>query len=103
MMRNRFFLHLGVLALLLAACSSAGKPTSLPDALTEPPVASLPTPTVAPTLEAPVTEGVAATQAPEATALPVATSRGPDLHATDPTTVDLVSGGLQFVEFFRFT
>jgi hypothetical protein len=37
------------------------------------------------------------------TALPVATSRGPDLHATDPTTVDLASGQLHFVEFFRFT
>jgi hypothetical protein len=34
---------------------------------------------------------------------PVATSRGPDLEATDPTTVSLASGGLQFVEFFRFT
>lgn len=34
---------------------------------------------------------------------PIATSRGPDLHATDPTTVSLASGGLQFVEFFRFT
>jgi hypothetical protein len=33
----------------------------------------------------------------------MATSRGPDLHATDPTTVSLASGGLQFVEFFRFT
>jgi hypothetical protein len=35
--------------------------------------------------------------------LPVATSRGPDLHATDPGTVSLASGQLQFVEFFRFT
>jgi len=34
---------------------------------------------------------------------PVATSRGPNLEATDPTTVSLNSGGLQFVEFFRFT
>ena len=34
---------------------------------------------------------------------PVATSRGPDLIATDPTTVSLASGGLQLVEFFRFT
>jgi hypothetical protein len=33
----------------------------------------------------------------------VATSRGPDLHATDPTTVNLASGQLQLVEFFRFT
>jgi hypothetical protein len=34
---------------------------------------------------------------------PVATSRGPNLEATDPTTVSLASGGLQLVEFFRFT
>jgi len=33
----------------------------------------------------------------------VATSRGPDLHATDPTTVSLASGQLQLIEFFRFT
>lgn len=40
---------------------------------------------------------------PTAVVLPVATSRGPELEATDPTTVVLASGGLQFVEFFRFT
>ena len=40
---------------------------------------------------------------PPATLLPVATSRGPDLEATDPTTVNLASGQVQFVEFFRFT
>lgn len=34
---------------------------------------------------------------------PIATSRGPNLEATDPTTVSLASGGLQLVEFFRFT
>jgi hypothetical protein len=35
--------------------------------------------------------------------VPAATSRGPDLQATDPTTVRLDSGELQLVEFFRFT
>lgn len=35
--------------------------------------------------------------------LPVATSRGPNLEATDPSTVSLASGQLQLVEFFRFT
>jgi hypothetical protein len=39
---------------------------------------------------------------PPVDAQPVATSRGPELHATDPTTVSLASGGLQFVEFFEF-
>ena len=31
------------------------------------------------------------------------TSRGPNLIATDPSTVNLASGQLQLVEFFRFT
>jgi hypothetical protein len=45
-----------------------------------------------------------ATLAPtEAAVQPVVTSRGPELHATDPTTVKLASGQLQLVEFFRFT
>ena len=39
----------------------------------------------------------------EAAVQPVATSRGPDLESTDPSTVALASGGLQLVEFFRFT
>ncbi|MBI5932582.1 MAG: hypothetical protein HY867_02650, partial [Chloroflexi bacterium] len=39
----------------------------------------------------------------EAAVQTVATSRGPELHATDPTTVKLASGQLQLVEFFRFT
>lgn len=44
-----------------------------------------------------------ATEAPTAIPQAVATSRGPDLEATDPTSVNLSSGGLQLVEFFRFT
>jgi hypothetical protein len=42
-----------------------------------------------------------ATQSVEVQA--VATSRGPNLEATDPTTVSLASGQLHLVEFFRFT
>jgi hypothetical protein len=56
-----------------------------------------------PTLAGPTQEPATEPAPGEATALPVATSRGPDLHATDPTTVSLASGGLQFVEFIRFT
>lgn len=37
-----------------------------------------------------------------ATPLPVVTSRGDRLEATDPDTVNLASGGLQLVEFFAF-
>lgn len=35
--------------------------------------------------------------------VPLATSRGPNLEATDPSKVNLASGQLQLVEFFRFT
>jgi hypothetical protein len=45
----------------------------------------------------------AATEAIAPTAYPLATSRGPNLEATDPGMVKLASGGLQLVEFFRFT
>jgi hypothetical protein len=96
-MRNyRFILRLVLLAALLTACAPEASATMAPAPVIESPAAVIPTVTLAvPTLE-PATELAA-------TALPVATSRGPDLHATDPATVSLASGGLQFVEFFRFT
>jgi hypothetical protein len=62
-------------------------------------VAAEPSATPAPNISA----ETASTEAPAPAPLPVATSRGPDLHATDPGTVNLASGQLQFVEFFRFT
>jgi hypothetical protein len=37
------------------------------------------------------------------TPVAAATSRGPDLEATDPLTVSLAAGEIQLVEFFRFT
>ncbi len=37
------------------------------------------------------------------TPIAVATSRGSELVASDPVAVNLASGGLQLVEFFRFT
>lgn len=100
MITKRSLFTLTLVAALLAACAPESSPTDPPAAATEPPPVNLPTatlaaPTLAATTEVPPGE--------EATALPVATSRGPDLHATDPTTVSLASGGLQFVEFFRFT
>ncbi|NOH02520.1 MAG: hypothetical protein HND47_11480 [Chloroflexi bacterium] len=58
------------------------------------------TATAAPTLLAESTPAVV-TDAPTIQA--IATSRGPSLEATDPTTVSLASGQLQLVEFFRFT
>jgi hypothetical protein len=91
------FLTMSLVAVLLAgSCAPA---ETAPPAL--PTVESIPA-TAAPT----------EISAPEATTFPptaivdiqvVPTSLGPDLHATDPTTVSLASGGLQLVEFFRFT
>jgi hypothetical protein len=108
MKRLRLFLTLYLLAVLLAACAPATSTASpvQPSATSEP--------SVTPALD--VTDGPASTVDLTATALlellsatppaqvqPVATSRGPELHATDPATVNLASGQLQLVEFFRFT
>ena len=87
-----------LIVILLAACTPESSATNPPVA--ELPTEALPTATLAaPTLES----ATPAAPNEEATALPVATSRGPELHATEPTTVSLASGGLQIVEFFRFT
>ena len=56
-----------------------------------------------PLVEVATQPSVELTLTPPVDALPAATSRGPDLHATDPTTVSLATGQLHFVEFFRFT
>lgn len=96
MTNPRLFLSLAAVAVLLAACAPA---TST--AASAQPAPILPMLTVqppAPTQDTPVQTASAA--AP--TARPVATSRGPNLEATDPTTVNLASGGLQLVEFFEF-
>lgn len=99
-MKTQFLRSLSLIVILLAACAPESSATNPPNAATEPPIVALPTNTLpTPTLEV----ATQAAPAEEATALPAATSRGPDLHATDPTTVSLASGGLQFVEFFRFT
>ncbi|OGO39221.1 MAG: hypothetical protein A2Z03_08840 [Chloroflexi bacterium RBG_16_56_8] len=81
--------------ILATACAPAASPSGLQ---TESPFPSA-APTAAPTATSP-----AATQAaPTPTVQIIATSRGPDLEATNPTSVSLASGGLQLVEFFRFT
>ncbi|MBN2115058.1 MAG: hypothetical protein JW730_00700 [Anaerolineales bacterium] len=92
-------LRASLVAVLLAACAPGAASTTPPDAVTHPATVLASTPTLA----APTLESATQPAASEATALPVATSRGPELHATDPTTVSLASGGLHFVEFFRFT
>ena len=98
-MKTRLLPTLLLLALLAASCApQATQPESAP--ATELPSA-IPSPTVESALPA-ATQPPAATEPPTQAALPIATSRGPNLEATDPTTVSLASGGLQFVEFFEF-
>jgi len=103
-MKNCLLPSLGLLILLLAACAPAA---ISPESPVQPPVAAEPTAT--PILNAEEqpsssTDVVAApTEDAPSAPLPIATSRGPNLEATDPSTVSLASGGLQFVEFFRFT
>ncbi len=106
MMKIRLLPTLSLLAVLLAACSPASTATNLPAAAaTQPPIQPSATSLAAePTLEAPTQSLVSeATEASVPTPVPAATSRGPDLQATDPSTVSLASGQVQFVEFFRFT
>lgn len=89
-----FFLTLSMVAVLLAtACASAGTSNQA----TLPPVESIPA-TAAPESTVPVP-----TPAASVDVQAVATSRGPNLEATDPTTVNLALGQPQLVEFFRFT
>ncbi|HMV97198.1 MAG TPA: hypothetical protein PKE48_12945 [Anaerolineales bacterium] len=100
--RHGSFLTVVLVAVFAAsACAPAA-------ATNPPPAAELPTATTAPAADAiPTATGeVAAPVVPTqavAEVLPVATSRGPNLEATDPTTVNLAAGQLQLVEFFRFT
>ena len=100
-MKPRFFLSLSLLAGILAACAPA-QATQPP----APPLAELPSATAFQPIVV-STDGVATqpavVEAPTQAVIPIATSRGPDLHATDPATVSLASGQYQFVEFFRFT
>ncbi len=83
-----FFLNVGLAAVLLASC--APQATQPP----EPFAVATQTPESA-------TQTQVTADAPTVAA--VATSRGPNLEATDPATVSLASGQLQLVEFFRFT
>jgi len=88
-MRPRFvFLTVSLVAVLLASCA--------------PQATQLPAPSQTATQ---VSESVAQPQVTNEapTVVAVATSRGPNLEATDPASVNLASGQLQLVEFFRFT
>ena len=92
--------RLGLLAVFLAACAPATS-TAIPAQ----PTIVIPSetlPAAASTSDTSIQATAAPTEALAATQLPIATSRGPNLEATDPKTVSMASGGLQFVEFFEF-
>ncbi len=98
--RHGSFLTVVLVAVFAASACAPAAATNPPPAA-ELPTATSPVAEVIPT----ATGDVAAPVPTQAVAevLPVATSRGPNLEATDPTTVNLAAGQLQLVEFFRFT
>jgi len=105
MMKTRLTSTLSLLAVLIASCA-AQAPAS-PPAVAQGPVIVAPTATEPPpsalTAEQVSQPAAGPTQELAPTPFPVATSRGPNLEAIDPSTVSLASGNVQFVEFFRFT
>ena len=86
-----FFLTVGLVAVLLASCAPQATLPQVVDDL----------PAEATQSSGSVTQPQVTNEAPPVVA--AATSRGPNLEATDPSSVDFASGGLQLVEFFRFT
>jgi len=103
-MKTRLFSTLCLFAILMAAC--APQAPASPPAVAQQPIIVAPTatfPPPVPTLEQAIVPAAGPTQDLAPTPLPVATSRGPNLEAIDPGTVNLASGNVQFVEFFRFT
>jgi hypothetical protein len=99
---NAILPGLVLVAVLLSACAPSGTQTQpAPESVILQPTATFP-PQV-PTLDPSSQPTAGPTQALAPTPLPVATSRGDALEATDPATVSLASGQYQFVEFFRFT
>lgn len=101
-MKTRFISTLSLLAVLIAACAPAAASTPVPQQPVVPATTATFPPPV-PTLEQIFQPTAEPTQQLAPTPFPVATSRGPNLEATDPSTVSLASGGLHFIEFFRFT
>jgi PBP1b-binding outer membrane lipoprotein LpoB len=90
---------LALLAVIAAGCApEAGLSTEPAPEITQPTaaIAGEATPTAAEAT-------TPATITGEATPAPVATSRGDQLVATDPSTVNLASGKPTLLEFFRFT
>ncbi len=100
---SMLWISLVLLAAILASCAPAT--SAVPPVQPVQPVTVEASATFVPATSTLDTSAQAIAGPPEslsATPFPVATSRGPNLEATDPTTVSMASGGLQFVEFFEF-
>ena len=95
-LRRRSVQAVGLVTVILASACAPAAPVSAPDA-------ALTAPTQTPETAAVPQSATEAPASTGSTPQAVATSRGPNLEATDPSTVNLASGGLQLVEFFRFT
>jgi len=101
MLTSRLLPGLVLIAVISVACAPVAAQTQT----AAQPVVIQPTatfPPSIPTLDQSVQPTVGPTQDTAPTPFPIATSRGPNLEATDPGTVNMASGGLQFVEFFEF-
>ena len=92
---KRKFKALWLLVILLAGC----RPTAGSPAATLQPAATMNTTT----FQSSVSTEMATLTPDMVDVTPVATSRGPNLVASDPAKVNLSVGRLQLVEFFRFT
>ena len=97
MSKIRLLPSIALIAIYLAACAPMSNPVSPSQ------TAVMPSPTTFSAFNTATPDALSPADAPAPSPLPIATSRGPELHATDPATVSLASGGLQLVEFFRFT
>ena len=89
--------------MLISACAPVATPSSAPPEA--PPAATELQPSPIATVAQP-TSNPGTGQAVETAAqppVPLATSRGDALEATNPSTVVLANGGIQLIEFFRFT
>jgi hypothetical protein len=101
-MRSNSLVAFLMVSVVLAACAPAPAPvveqaTAVPAVPTETPFE--PAVELSPTAEQPQETAEAPTAVPQV----VATSRGPNLESTAPSSVALASGDLQLVEFFRYT
>ena len=106
-LRSNWTIYL-LAVLLLTACTPATVPSPVePEASTpltplENELLVMPTPTPTEIKVQPTATQVSPTEVPAEVPQVVATSRGPHLEATDPSTYTRASGEIQLVEFFAF-